>query len=163
MGDTTNFSVAARGVNNPLVLAEIRNLADNYASGCYYDVTIDKTSLRLGANDVAVGSVEEMLDDLETLIRDGMEDEDGERVTVEDFAYWVNDDPKYEWLGAIGVHVPHVGDFHGQCDADGNPVFSTKEIVEMVNTATDLDHLKAAVADKTGDAVLKAWRALEAS
>lgn len=51
------------------------------------------------------------------------------------FVAW--EDPKYEWLGVLIMHVPGLGVYVAECDADGNPVMSAQSILEMLDTVGD--------------------------
>lgn len=75
----------------------------------------------------------------------------------QDFAFVVHDDPKYEWLGTIHMHVPGLDDFTGECDAEGRVVINGEEIVRLIDKATDLDELRAEIAQRTGAEHTKAF------
>lgn len=46
------------------------------------------------------------------------------------FEAW--EDPKYEWLGAYYAHVPGLGMFSHDCDADGRPRFTAEEFAAIL-------------------------------
>lgn len=160
MGDYSNFSIYVRGVDNPLAIAAIKAEMDGYTGDMYYEKEVTEQSLCLGANDVSLGTVEEVVGFLKCLVEKGVEDDDGEMQPVGDFSWWVNDEPAYEWLGTVDIHVAGVGDFGGSCDADGTPVVNSSDVADLVEAATDLVALKAEVEKLTGGKVLNAWHAL---
>jgi hypothetical protein len=163
MGDYSNFSITVRGVDNPFAIKAIKAEVDGYTGGTYYERETTFHSLTLGANDVSLGTVGEIVDFLEVLIEKGVEDDDGEMQPVGDFSWWVNDEPAYEWMGTVAIHVPGVGDFGGSCDADGNPMVNSSDVADLVEAATDLATLKAEVEKLTGGKVLNAWHATTAA
>jgi hypothetical protein len=142
--------------------------------------------LRLGANDCHQGSCFELPGDLDRIIAEGVEEvecktckgegeikaaslaeddrecpdcEGGGYVSLPpaDFAYLVHDEPKYEWMGTITIHVPGFGeDFQGDCDADGRPMLDGSKILPLIDKATDLDDLKAKIKLVSGQAHLDA-------
>jgi hypothetical protein len=159
MGDYSNFNIAVQGVGNPLAIAAIKAEMDDHTGDDYYETEMTATSLSLGANDVRLGTVEEVVSFLECLVEKGVEDDDGAMQPVGDFSWWVNDEPAYEWLGNVNIHVAGVGDFAGSCDADGTPIVHVTDVADLVAAATDLDVLKAEVVKLTGSDVLSAWHA----
>jgi len=56
------------------------------------------------------------------------------------FEAW--EDPKYEWLGAYYAHVPSLGMFAHDCDADGRPRFTAEEFSRIL-TLPEPDRLAA--------------------
>lgn len=180
VGDYSNFSMTAY-VADPAVQAAVKTAYEEYAgSFSYYQEDQEDDYISLGSNDVRMGSVEQLVDDLRNLISTGIDcptcESEGTvpgaevaevtctrcsgsgRVTVTDFAFSVNDEPKYEWMGTIVIHVPGMDDFTGLCDAEGTPTLTSTEVTALVNGATDLDELKAALAKLTGDAHMQALR-----
>jgi uncharacterized protein DUF3145 len=70
------------------------------------------------------------------------------------FECW--EDPKYEWLGSYHAHVPGLGLFSGECDADGNVVVSAQDLRELINQAVDeagLPDVLRVAADVKGEIV----------
>lgn len=55
---------------------------------------------------------------------------------VPECVFIMSEDPKYEFLGTLGIYTPELGWFSADCDADGNPVFNSRAIMDMVNTST---------------------------
>lgn len=50
------------------------------------------------------------------------------------FAAW--DDPKYEWLGQLTIHVPELGAYSAQCDANGTVVLDADVLVKHLRAGT---------------------------
>lgn len=50
------------------------------------------------------------------------------------FECWT--DPKYEYLGSLFACTPQDGVFEQECDSDGNPVFTRKEVLDIVADPT---------------------------
>lgn len=63
------------------------------------------------------------------------------------FECW--EDPKYEWLGDYYAHVPGLGTFSNECDADGQVVVSAAGLRELIAQAV----AKAGTLDLVGVAV----------
>jgi hypothetical protein len=75
------------------------------------------------------------------------------------FALW--EDPKYQWLGSVNVYTPALGLFSAECDANGQPVYTAREITDMITKAGDVDQagLIAAIQRTTGGAWFADWDA----
>lgn len=80
------------------------------------------------------------------------------------WARW--NDPKYESLGDLEIHVPELGYFRASCDADGSAQFTSERIVDAIRALpedADRDQVLAAIAKLTGrpwwDAIdaLRTW------
>lgn len=46
----------------------------------------------------------------------------------------IQEDPKYEWLGAVLLFTPELGPWMCSSDADGSPVATTEAVAEMLDT-----------------------------
>lgn len=46
--------------------------------------------------------------------------------------YVMWEDPKYEWLGDLVIVSPTLGVFDHPCDAEGNPVFRSDEVLHFI-------------------------------
>lgn len=170
MGDTSNLTLELPSAP-AILLTHIRAMFDNYASGAYhYEDDVSEDEVTLGANDISVGTVDQLASDfdrLQTQAADiecpvcegrGTKDEkdcvrcntQGWVSVTADLAYRIHDDPAYEWLGSLQMHVPGLPDFASACDADGKPTPSVNELMSAVDEATDLDELKQRVRDLTG-------------
>lgn len=181
MGDYSNLTFTVP--LPPKALLKYLDEAFRQYSGSHwhYDETVTEAEIRLGANDVSVGSVDQLSSDMDTL-RDETQEVDcpdcngTTQITNEsnewvgcgrciangtinvraDLAYTVHEDPLYEWMGSLVAYAPGLPLFSSECDADGSPVVSTSTVVALVNKATDLDELKARVNTLGGKAVLEA-------
>jgi hypothetical protein len=50
-------------------------------------------------------------------------------------AIWdMHEDPKYEWLGEYAAHVPGLGLYQHECDAEGNPQLGHSEIMSIIDS-----------------------------
>lgn len=158
MGDRSNLNLTVRGATDPRVRAAVVELFESYAGprsdgfGSYYEDEEDSAagSLDLGAHEVRVGSVDELDEALQALVTDGTEDENGDHVLVEDFAWQLYDEPEYDWNGDLRVHVPGLPDFSAECDANGSPIIAPPFLVQLVDDATDLDALRRRIRAVTG-------------
>lgn len=183
MGDTSNFNVHVPYI--PVAYKDrIVELILQYTGGYdHYEDERAGTAVSIGANEVSLGSVEQLDSEFKELIEDGVDvecklcDDDcevdgedcpacdgaGERhLDGFDFAYSINDEPAYEWLGTLVVHVPGMKDLVTECDADGSPVLKNKELMELIDTATDLENLRARIKGASGAAHfdgMKTWAA----
>lgn len=176
MGDYGNFNLTAWSSDGD-TLEAIRDFCvngDYSGTYIYADDMEPGISFNFGANDVSLGSVGQAADGLLDLIKDGVEDytcpvckgkgrrpgsEDeclrckGEgyyHLPIRDFAFIVHDEPKYEWMGSIFIHVPGLPDFEGECDADGVVQVNAKQLITLLDEASDLDALRAEAAALTG-------------
>ena len=188
MGDYSNLTVDAT-VSHPDVQQKVKEAFEEYSGGSdHYVEDIDGGGVMIGANDVRVGSVEELDADLRRLIDEGFDkgcdvcdgtgtvtdrggfmrkdcddcDASGEvHVDVDDFPYSIHDDPLYEWLGTIIIHVPGLEpDFRGQCDSEGNPTVTGGDLIERVEKAMSLEEVREFIAVLTGATHTAAWAAL---
>ena len=130
MSDRTNLYMSVVSTN-PEILARARTRLEEYSGGAeHYEDEQTDTELTIGANECRVGSALELAQWLEGDIAE----------FEEDFAYYVYEDPAYEWLGTICIHVPGLTpDYEGNCDADGGPVLSPHQITELLNIDADAE------------------------
>jgi hypothetical protein len=130
MSDRTNLTMTVLSTD-PEVRAGARAAFEEYSGGdMHFEDVDDDTEIMIGANEVVVGSASDLARDLDALI------EQGEK----DFAYYVHEDPAYEWLGSVVIHVPGLTpDFMGSCDADGMPVLEAAHIDEILAIADDTE------------------------
>lgn len=194
MGDTNNLNlwipVVPAGYLDALVSA-----FEEYSGGYHhYEDDRDGGALRLGANDCSQGSCYELPGSLDLIIKSGVEEvecstckgegeikaaslaEDDKDcpdceatgyISLEpvDFGYVVNDEPKYEWMGTITIHVPGFApDFQGSCDADGRPMLDNTELMPLIDKATDLEDLRSKIKLASGEThfdALRAWAAAQ--
>lgn len=67
---------------------------------------------------------------------------------------WVRwNDPKYEYLGDLEIHVPGLGYFRAQCNADGEAQFSTDQIIAAIEKQpadAGRDQILMAIGELTG-------------
>lgn len=148
MSDRTNLSMTIRS-RDP----EIRRLAgeafDEFGGGPEWSDYFeddrkdprDREDFSIGASEVRTGSASELDDALKALI-----------VEHGEFAYWVHEEPCYEFLGAVFIHAPGVGDFRGDCDADGN-VVERATVIEGYLEIGDIESVHKVL----GTAVRKAY------
>lgn len=187
MGDYNNLTLDA-SQGDPDVQQKVKEAFEKYSGGYnHYTEEITATDVSFGANEVRVGSVEDLARDLTTLIAEGFakecatcdgtgvvandggflrldcEDCQGKgalHVDVEDFPFGVHDEPGYDWLGTLIMHVPGMApDFVGCCDADGTPTVYGTDLIVRVNEATSLDELRLDLAVLTGAQHAAAWAA----
>lgn len=161
MGDYSNCYLNA-SVTDPVVQAKVLELFEQYSGGRdHFEEEIGPDGVSIGANEIRVGTVDDLRRDLLALIKDGFDSEDDGHVDVPDFAFSVNDEPAYEWLGTIVIHVPGIdSDFYGSCDSDGNTTLSGAEVLTLVNEAETLEGLRGKIAELTGHTHQAAWAAL---
>jgi len=177
MGDTSNFNVRAVIPDPEVRQAIYAHLQSQYVpNGAWlYTDEVKGSTVLLGVGDISFGTVDECESDLLQLIKDGFEEvtckvckgkglvPDSETETclhcagecnyplpVPDFAFEVYDEPKYEWLGTIRMHVPGLPDFSGECDADGVVRPNPTELMDLIDRTTDLDELRRDLAVLTG-------------
>ena len=91
--------------------------------------------------------------------------------TLPNFAFQVHEDPAYQWLGDLIIHVPGLApDFESACDAEGEAVLTAGQLDEVVALARDVaprlpDGRRLRLADRlarlTGAAHREAFRALQ--
>lgn len=88
----------------------------------YDDETSDDEGLALGAlysvGSVPCGSASEIAHHLMQV--------------APDTSWEVREDPAYEWLGSIHRFTPTLGMFAAQCDAEGEPVFTAREVQLLI-------------------------------
>jgi hypothetical protein len=177
MGDTTNLTMTVKS-RDPRVRAIALDKFREYSGGHNeFHESEDATSLEMGASDCSVGSADELDSNLRNAITDaelesqcgfckgdGCENCDDSGIIIKpagEFAWHVHEDPAYEYMGDVFVHVPEVGYFTAECDSDGNPRVTTDALITAVNEATDLDALKGSIESMTGDAIIKAFFAYD--
>jgi hypothetical protein len=56
------------------------------------------------------------------------------------FVIW--NDPKYEWLGGLMAYAPDLGAWSHDCDAEGTPVFSYQEVVDILKMDRDSGYIR---------------------
>lgn len=76
-----------------------------------------------------------------------------------EFAWLVYDEPSVEFLGTITAYKPGLGQFEGDCNADGNVVVASEKITKVLYEATTLDEAREKIDALTG----RAWFLGEAS
>lgn len=170
MADYSNFRVQLTAPTPELALAIKEYIDQRFTAGCYFHEDVEDDSLDLGANEVRLGSVDELHTWLTVLVEDGWTHEcptcEGEKTVrvgdmntlcttcegngkvtepVPDFPWQINDEPAYEYLGSIVFHTPGLTNFTGMCDADGTVIVDTGWLLKTVEDATDLEDLKTLV------------------
>ena len=130
MGDQTNLTMRIASTD-AAVRAAAREAFENYSGGMlHWDEQEDDNSLFIGANECAVGSASDLAGDLDQVIAEG----------ETDFAYYVHEDPAYEWLGSVVIHVPGLTpDYTGECDADGVPALLTAHLDQLLAIEDDAE------------------------
>ena len=127
MGDRTNLTLRLIS-SDADIRGAARELFENYSGGDHFEDTDEDSNLNLGANDVSCGSASELDFDLAQLIHE----------RGSEFAYQVHEDPAYEWLGQVCIHVPGLlPDLTAECDADGSPVLTTTTVTSALAIADD--------------------------
>lgn len=152
MGDRSNFNLWVPKVPDGIPVDHLISMFEVYAGdrGSFYVEDTENGGLLLGANDVSVGSVDSLNADLQQLIAEGFDD--GEtQLPPTDFAYRVNDEPAYEYLGSIVLHVPGMEDLAAECDADANVVLNNNHLLKLVEDASDLTSLRTEIRRITGE------------
>lgn len=161
MGDTTYLQMKVKSAD-PRVLqaaaAEFGILAWDISTS--YD---DAPRFKSLGGQCGCGAARELASVLDKLTYEDPETGELTALDPSTFAYYVWEDPKYEWLGELWVHVPGFKDFGCECDSNGTPQLDADLIADLIAEATDLDALKAALAKRTGTGILKAWTEWEPS
>jgi len=171
MGDYTNLTMTVYSAD-PMVRTAVRGIFEDYSGTFTWRDEEDATSLSFGVNEARCGSAQELASALTTAMTDpshetecgfckggGCENCDDSgvvMVTLSPFAFTLWEDPKYEWLGELWRYAPEAGAYSADCDADGNAVLNTSQVLKLVQEATDLVALKAEVARLTGRYVIEA-------
>lgn len=179
MGDYTAANLRLAGAPKHIRTA-VRDDFRDRATELLDDLENDERgTLDIAVNEIACGSASEMSTFLDALIEKGLTatcpacggegDEsclacagEGE-VTYPgvDFAYSVSEDPKYEWLGDLWVHVPGMAlDYNSDCDSDGTPVVRPQFLLTHIEQAETLEGLRAALRNVLGQEHLDAFKAL---
>jgi hypothetical protein len=106
---------------------------------------------RVGSAEVSCGSAEELAGALDKLIQ-----EEGK-----DLAYLLWEDPKYEWLGDLHIHVPGLEqDFRADCDSNGNALLTQTQVAHLVESAKAGEDVTAKLLLHSGADHYAAWEAL---
>jgi hypothetical protein len=112
-----------------VILGLAREAFEEYSGGHgHYEDDTEATTLTIGANEVRCGHAEDLHTDLLRIAKD----------EGQDFAWYVYEDPAYEWLGQVWVHVPGFEDFHSDCDADGGTVLTEQTINRILDGDGDI-------------------------
>lgn len=67
--------------------------------------------------------------------------------------YKIWTDPKYEFTGDMEIHVPDLGLFYAECDADGDPMFRISLVEDVLNglpTDASVEQVREAFQAKAG-------------
>lgn len=146
MGDRTSLQMQAV-TDDAELRAQIRDAFEEYSGSDVWqddwahDGPATGNAWFVGSAESACGSSDELAARLQVLIEE----------TGKEFAYRVWEDPKYEWLGAVHIHLPGVEpDHHGDCDSNGSTVLNHSQIRALVAAAGGHDHLTASLLQASG-------------
>lgn len=144
MSDSTNLTMHVTSASD-----EIRDLARNafeeYSGGVmHYEDETNENTLTIGANECRCGSADELHASLLAIVAE----------YEQDFAWYVYEDPAYEWLGDVRVHVPGFEDFQAECDSDGQPVLSA---MKLKNILAGGDDVRTEIEIAMGKPQIEAW------
>lgn len=146
MADYTNMTVVVKS-DNPDVLTQAQECVLQCLNDPEtYENEIDGHELCIGAHEVRVDALGEVVDALEVLIEE-----------MQEFAFSVHTDPKYEWLGETHTYVPGVGVHMGECDSEGTVVVTSNVLAAAVAQSEDFDSLRANILSLSGEAITEAF------
>lgn len=129
MSDSTNVRIEARGVPKDL-RERVRAVMEEHVYNVHHEEFWDEDDFPDAATIAGEGRVG-ATDDIETAFQ-ALRDEFG------DFAYAVFEDPKYEFDGSATYHVPAVGDFTGNANADGEVYLLDSEVHDILDAGRAL-------------------------
>ena len=147
MGDRTQITVRFYDVpENDALRVEIMQLLDYVGvqpeTYAYEQMPFDEHCYDPEAS---VGITEQVADALDEFIKR----------TGTEFAYYLAEAPKFEWLGAVHAYVPGIGRFDDDStDDDGQVVLNYDQIMELARRSFDLDAFVGLLKARTGGAVI---------
>lgn len=149
MGDYSPFQLQIHSVGNGREALEFANFIANFGLGQNWDsnhngtapTELYLTGTTYGDSDASTGIYE---------------DATALAAKVPNSVYVAWTDPKYEWLGTIVIHVPGLGVFTADCNADGQPVMSNNALQELIDQQPD-DMTIAEFREVLGKATGQPW------
>jgi len=124
MGDTTSAQITVYACP-PEQVAAVLNVFNEYgfepggfAWSPHYDTKMLTLGERAGISEVSCGCSDEISSALMN--------------SAPGVAFEVWEDPKYEWLGSLNVHIPGRGHFGAECDSNGIPQFTPDAIRAII-------------------------------
>jgi hypothetical protein len=132
MGDRTNCQINVYSCPPEQVAAVLEIIEEHLGDNDYGEHTkrphLLELGERFGAWEASCGSSDE--------IASAMEDR------APGAAFYVWEDPKYEWLGSANAYSPTLGSWGAECDADGQGVWTRGEILSLIDKHPSVEDLK---------------------
>lgn len=165
MSDSTWMTVSVKGVRAGFLKKIKAELDAYYWEDCSGEQIQGRTAATYWAGDQRYGTQDEIISFLDALMTNGYEDletEDESKVQVPgvEFAYEVRMDPKYDWGGEVTVKVPGVGEFHAECDANGQvqvPARTLHALIDGYPQEGEETILAVRIELLTGRRIVEAW------